>query len=55
MINLQIPLDIPDVEILRVEQNRSEAFIITVKSTKNLVNVINAGMRQLNFTVMQKQ
>jgi len=34
MINLQIPLDIPDVEILRVEQNQSEAFIITVKSTK---------------------
>ena len=34
MINFQIPLDIPDVEILRVEQNQSEAFIITVKSTK---------------------
>jgi hypothetical protein len=27
MINLQIPLDIPDVEILRIEQNQSEAFI----------------------------
>lgn len=34
MINFQIPLDIPDVEILRVEQNQSEDFIITVKSTK---------------------
>jgi transposase len=34
MINLQIPLDIPDVEILRVEQNQSGAFIVTVRSTK---------------------
>jgi transposase len=34
MINFQIPLDIPNVEILRVDQNQSEDFIITVKSTK---------------------
>jgi transposase len=34
MVNFQIPLDIPDVEILRVEQNQSEDFIITVRSTK---------------------
>jgi transposase len=34
MINFQIPLDIPDVEILKVEQNQSKDFIITVKSTK---------------------
>jgi transposase len=34
MSHFQIPLDIPDVEILRVEQNQSEDFIITVKSTK---------------------
>jgi hypothetical protein len=34
MINFQIPLDIPDVTILKIEKNQSEDFIITVKSTK---------------------
>jgi transposase len=34
MINFQIPLNIPDVTILKVEQNQFEDFIITVKSTK---------------------
>jgi transposase len=35
VINFQISLDIPDVEILKVERNRTEDLIITVKSTKN--------------------
>jgi transposase len=35
MINFQISLDIPDVEILKVEKNQSEDLIITVKSTKS--------------------
>jgi transposase len=35
MINFQISLDIPDVEILKVEKNRAEDLIITVKSTKD--------------------
>lgn len=34
MINFQISLDIPDVEILKVEKNKSEDLVITVKSTK---------------------
>ena len=34
MVNLQIPLDIPDVEILKIENNAVEDLIITVKSTK---------------------
>ena len=34
MVNLQIPLDIPDVEILKVENNEVGDLIITVKSTK---------------------
>jgi transposase len=34
MINLQIPLDIPEVEILKVEQSKVGDLIITVKSTK---------------------
>lgn len=34
MINFQISLDIPDVEILKVEKNKTEDLIITVKSTK---------------------
>jgi hypothetical protein len=38
MINFQISLDIPDVEILKVEKNRSEDLIITVKSTKDSCN-----------------
>jgi len=32
---LQIPLDIPDVEILKIEKNKTEDLIITVKSTKD--------------------
>ena len=35
MINFQISLDIPDVEILKVEKNQTEDLIITVKSIKN--------------------
>jgi transposase len=35
MINLQIPLDIPEVEILKIEKNKTEDLIITVKSTKD--------------------
>ena len=34
MVNFQIPLDIPDVEILKVENNEVGDLIITVKSTK---------------------
>ena len=34
VINLQIPLDIPDVEILKVEYSKTNDLIITVKSTK---------------------
>jgi transposase len=34
MMNFQIALDIPDVEILKVEKDRAEDLIITVKSTK---------------------
>jgi transposase len=34
MINFQISLDIPDVEILKIEKNKTEDLIITVKSTK---------------------
>lgn len=34
MINFQVSLDIPDVEILTVEKNQTEDLIITVKSTK---------------------
>jgi transposase len=43
MINFQIPLDIPDVEILKVEQNQSEDFIITVKSTKKSCRCYKCG------------
>jgi len=43
MINFQIPLDIPDVEILRVEQNQSEDFIITVKSIKKSCRCYKCG------------
>jgi transposase len=32
--NFQISLDIPDVEILKIEKNKTEDLIITVKSTK---------------------
>ena len=32
--NFQISLDIPDVEILRIEKNKTEDLIITVRSTK---------------------
>ena len=35
MINFQIALDIPDVEILKIEKNKTEDLIITVKSTKD--------------------
>jgi transposase len=35
MINFQISLDIPDVEILKVEKNKVEDLIITVRSTKH--------------------
>jgi transposase len=49
MINLQIPLDIPDVEILRVEQNQSEAFIITVKSTKKSCQCHKCGHEATKF------
>jgi len=34
MVNLQIPLDIPNVEILKVENNEVGDLIITVKSTR---------------------
>jgi transposase len=33
--NFNIPLDIPDVEILKIETNKTEDLIITVKSTKD--------------------
>ena len=33
--NFQISLNIPDVEILKIEKNQTEDLIITVKSTKN--------------------
>lgn len=35
MINFQISLDIPDVEILQIEKNKTEDLIITVKSTND--------------------
>lgn len=34
MATFQIPLDIPDVEIIKVETNKADDFIITVESTK---------------------
>lgn len=43
MINFQISLDIPDIEILKVEKNQSEDFIITVKSTKTSCLCHNCG------------
>ena len=33
-VNFQISLNIPDIEILKVEKSKAEDFIITVKSTK---------------------
>jgi transposase len=34
MIDFQVSLDIPDVELLKVEKNKTEDLIITVRSTK---------------------
>ena len=34
MTDFKISLNIPDVEILKIEKNKSEDFIITVTSTK---------------------
>jgi transposase len=43
MINLPISLDIPDVEILKVEKNKTEDLIITVKSTKDFCTCRKCG------------
>ena len=37
MANFQIPLDIADVEILSVERNKFDDYIITVESTKSSI------------------
>jgi transposase len=49
MINFQISLDIPDVEILKVEKNRSEDLIITVKSTKDSCQCHKCGKEAKKF------
>lgn len=43
MQSLQIPLNIPDVEILKVEYSKSDDLIITVKSTKSSTCCRNCG------------
>ena len=43
MPNLQIPLDIPDVEILKIEDSKSDDLIITVKSTKSSTKCRKCG------------
>ena len=43
MANFQIPLDIPDVEILSVEHNKFDDYIITVESIKSSIPCRKCG------------
>jgi len=43
MTNIQIPLDIPDVEILAVDNNLTDDLIITVRSTKSSTHCRKCG------------
>ena len=42
-LNFQVSLDIPDVEILKVEKNKTEDLIITIKSTKDFTQCHKCG------------
>lgn len=43
MVDFKVSLDIPDIEILKIERNRTEDFIITVRSTKTSTACRNCG------------
>lgn len=45
MPNIQVPLNIPEVEVIKTEENEFEDFIITVKSTKKFAKCYSCSKK----------
>ena len=44
-VTFPIPLDIPDVEIIEVKQDKQGAYLITVESTLDYTSCHNCGRK----------
>lgn len=51
--NFEVALNIPDIEILKVEKNKVDDFIITVKSTQESCTCSKCGKEAKKYTDME--